>query len=541
MVLYSFVVTLLALAFLAGMTFALVRSWEDRSRANQAFQQSADVTRRNEALEAEHVQLRPFRTVADADLFRRQAEARTLELHQAADAFEAQYRDRAKEAVDAELKEARAKARALKQEAEQLLATAAEQQRRIIRRANRQAEEIAGKAYAVVQDEAHFRRLAEAMKNVVDGYGDRYLIPADSFLDDLAEEYSHKEAGRMLKLARQHTKKLVEERNAARCEYVERNRREAAEHFVVDAFNGKVDSILSRVKHDNAGTLEQEIRDAFTIVNHGGQPFRNARVLDSFRDARLDELKWAAIAHELRRQEREEQRRIRERIREEERARREYERAIKEAAKQEKALRKAVAEAEARINAANAAEREQLEAQLAELSTELRETVERNLRATSMAQHTKRGHVYVISNVGSFGEEIYKVGLTRRLEPLDRIKELGDASVPFEFDVHAMIFSDDAPALEHRLHKLLVRGQVNKVNHRKEFFRASLTEIRNELEAAGVEAKWTMKAEAQQYRETLAIERAIADDPEAFDAWMNRQLELDAEEAEEEESAVAAG
>jgi hypothetical protein len=158
-----------------------------------------------------------------------------------------------------------------------------------------------------------------------------------------------------------------------------------------------------------------------------------------------------------------------------------------------------------------------------------------------MAQHTKRGHVYVISNVGSFGEEIYKVGLTRRLEPLDRIKELGDASVPFEFDVHAMIFSDDAPALEHRLHKLLVRGQVNKVNHRKEFFRASLTEIRNELEAAGVEAKWTMKAEAQQYRETLAIERAIADDPEAFDAWMNRQLELDAEEAEEEESAVAAG
>jgi len=84
---------------------------------------------------------------------------------------------------------------------------------------------------------------------------------------------------------------------------------------------------------------------------------------------------------------------------------------------------------------------------------------------------TASEHVYVISNVGSFGENVSKIGLTRRLEPLDRIRELGDASVPFEFDVHTLIRSDDAPALEHALHQRFVRNQVNKVNARKEFFR----------------------------------------------------------------------
>ena len=85
--------------------------------------------------------------------------------------------------------------------------------------------------------------------------------------------------------------------------------------------------------------------------------------------------------------------------------------------------------------------------------------------------------MYVISNIGSFGEGIYKIGLTRRLEPYDRVKELGDASVPFEFDVHAMIFSDDAPALENTLHRHFRDRELNKVNHRKEFFRVDIDEI----------------------------------------------------------------
>jgi hypothetical protein len=142
-----------------------------------------------------------------------------------------------------------------------------------------------------------------------------------------------------------------------------------------------------------------------------------------------------------------------------------------------------------------------------------------------MAQKTRTGHVYVISNIGSFGENVYKVGLTRRLEPLDRIKELGDASVPFEFDVHSLIPSEDAPALERELHKRLVRMQVNKVNPRKEFFRLTLQEIRQELEGMGIQARWTMAAECREYKETLSIEQAMRNKTFQEGAWMEKQLQ----------------
>ena len=90
----------------------------------------------------------------------------------------------------------------------------------------------------------------------------------------------------------------------------------------------------------------------------------------------------------------------------------------------------------------------------------------------------KAGYVYIISNIGAFGENVYKIGMTRRLDPQDRIDELGDASVPFNFDVHAMIFSDNAPALEAALHKAFEDRKVNMVNTRREFFNVTLDEIK---------------------------------------------------------------
>jgi hypothetical protein len=116
----------------------------------------------------------------------------------------------------------------------------------------------------------------------------------------------------------------------------------------------------------------------------------------------------------------------------------------------------------------------------------------------------------VISNVGSFGEDIFKIGLTRRLEPLDRVRELGDSSVPFSFDVHAMIHSDDAPALEKELHTVFNESQVNKVNPRKEFFRVPLTQIKEKVSKKGLETLWTMKAEALEYRESLQMVNKVA-------------------------------
>ena len=172
-------------------------------------------------------------------------------------------------------------------------------------------------------------------------------------------------------------------------------------------------------------------------------------------------------------------------------------------------LQKAMEKARKELEKASEEEKLKFEEQLSALQSQLEEAEAKNQRAISMAQQTRRGHVYVISNVGSFGEDIHKIGLTRRLEPMDRVKELGDASVPFDFDVHAMIYSEDAPKLEKELHKVFESQQVNKVNYRKEFFRVNVSDIKSKIDEMDIEAHWTMKAEAKEYRETLAIENQI--------------------------------
>lgn len=328
-----------------------------------------------------------------------------------------------------------------------------------------------------------------------------------------------------MKNARSHSATMVKHGLAANCDYSENNRRATAIKFVIDAFNGKVDSILSLAKKDNYGKLEQEIHDAFSIVNEHGKAFRNARIEQAYLSARISELHWAVITHQLKEKEKEEQRLIKEQIREEEKARRDFLKAQQEAEKEELLIKKTMEKVQADLLKANDQQRAEYEAKLAELSERLSAAEEKNQRAMSMAQQTKTGHVYIISNVGSFGENVYKIGMTRRLEPLDRVKELGDASVPFEFDVHAMILSDNAPALERDLHKRFLREQVNKVNPRKEFFKVGLTDIKSYLESMGVESKWTMISEAAQYRETLAIEKQISENPEMMQEWLADQIE----------------
>lgn len=412
---------------------------------------------------------------------------------------------------------------------------------KIVADAQARAEQVAGDALAAMGKAKHFADAAQAMKNVVEGYGDAYIVPTYNLLDDLAEEFGFTEAGQKLKAARDYTRFMVKAGRAATCDYVEANRRDTAVRFVVDAFNGKVDSILSRSKSDNHGKLEQEIRDAAALVNLNGASFRNARIAEEYMNSRLEELRWAVTAKLLKDQEREEQRQLREQIREEEKARREFERAIKEAAKEEATLRKALEKAQGQVAAASAAERAEFEARLALLQEQLQAAEDKNQRAISMAQQTRAGHVYVISNIGSFGEEVFKIGMTRRLEPLDRVRELGDASVPFEFDVHAMIFSDDAPGLEKQLHRHFLREQVNKVNPRKEFFRIGLPAIRAELEQLGVETQWTMSAKALEFKETQRIEQQIIENPAIAAEWTRHQLEVEEaiEQSEEEPLASA--
>lgn len=416
-----------------------------------------------------------------------------------------------------EAKELRAKARetveAANTKAQLIEQECRAEAEKIISFANKRAEEIAGNAIEARDKAEQYESAIRAMRNTIEGYKDEYIVPNHSVLDDLADEFSYKEAGEKLKMARKRVNNMVKNGLAGECDYVEPYRRANAIHFAVDAFNGKVDTALAKVKSDNFGKIKQEITDAFYLVNHNGAPFRNARITHEYLDARLDELNWAVATYELQRQEREEQKAIREQMREEERAQREIEKAIQDAEKEERMLQKALEKARKELASANDEQRQQFEAQLAELEGKLKEAESRGQRALSMAQQTRRGHVYVISNIGSFGEQVFKVGMTRRLDPLDRVKELGDASVPFEFDVHAIIYSEDAPTLEKELHREFEQKAVNRVNPRKEFFRLPLIDIRHAVETRGLsEVHWTMKAEAVEYHESLSIykkERAL--------------------------------
>ncbi|MDF3736690.1 DUF4041 domain-containing protein, partial [Enterobacter hormaechei] len=410
-----------------------------------------------------------------------------------------------KEARNARLK-AKEKLDNANSRADELISNANDNAIKIIIDAENRAKEIAGSAYEAKEFAETYQAVANSMKNKIEGYGDEWIVPNRSVLDELADNYEFTDAGKELQKAKELTKSLIKTSKAASCEYVESNRRNTAIKFVLDASNGKVDSTLSKIRHNNYGKLLQEIKDAFELVNFNGSAFRSARITDIYLQARLNELKWGVAVNEIMLEEKEEQRRIKEQLREEEKARREYEKAIKEAEKEEKAIQQAIEKATKELMLAGEEQRLALEEKLAELQIKYEEAEAKNQRAISMAQQTRSGHVYVISNIGSFGENIYKIGMTRRLEPLDRVRELGDASVPFSFDVHAMIYSDDAPSLENHLHKVFNDKQVNKVNSRKEFFNIGIKDIKSAIQKMNIDAQWTMFAEAKEYRESLAIE-----------------------------------
>ncbi|HLO86954.1 MAG TPA: DUF4041 domain-containing protein [Nostocaceae cyanobacterium] len=284
--------------------------------------------------------------------------------------------------------------------------------------------------------------------------------------------------------------------------------------LVLRAFNGECDAAVLKVKYNNVTSLEKRINKAFETLNKLSESTR-CEITNDYFNLKLEELYLTHEFQEKKQEEMEEQRRIREQMKEEERVIREIEKAKEEAEREEKRYEQALVKARQEIEKATGQEREKLEDKVKQLIQQLEESKSNKERALSRAQMTKSGYVYVISNIGSFGNDVYKIGMTRRLEPSERIKELSGASVPFSFDIHAMIFSEDAPQLENLLHKYFEHRRINKVNERKEFFRVSLDEISlaikqlsEQFKSVKSEIKFTKIAEAVEYRKTLAMERS---------------------------------
>lgn len=276
-------------------------------------------------------------------------------------------------------------------------------------------------------------------------------------------------------------------------------------NLTLRAFNGECDTLISKVKWNNVNRFEERMNKSFRAINRLGKS-NNVEITDEYLELKLDELRLAYELEHKKQQEKEEQRAIREEQREEERAHREFEKAKKEAELEEKRYQKALERAQKELGLVSGEELEKLNDQIVELQKNLQEAHEAKERAISRAQETKSGHVYIISNIGSFGENIYKIGMTRRLEPMDRVKELGDASVPFRFDLHALIFTENAPELESLLQKEFDDRRINKVNYRKEYFRVTLDEIEQVIkEKYEKEVEFIKVPEAQEYRETKSI------------------------------------
>ena len=273
-------------------------------------------------------------------------------------------------------------------------------------------------------------------------------------------------------------------------------------------FNAETTSILSNLTVKNVDPSRNKIQKSFEILN---KIFAvdMVSINEEYLKMKFEELSLLYNYQLKKEQEKEEQKAIREQMLEEEKVRREIEREKAKIEKEENQFRGEITKLMGYLQKASDVEKQLYVDKIKELEDKLKLLEKDKENVLQREQNTRAGYVYVISNIGSFGEDVYKIGMTRRLEPMDRVKELGDASVPFEFDVHAMIFSEDAPALESILHQTFKKYQVNKVNDRKEFFKVPLDEVeevvKNNHNATVI---FTKVAEAHQYRESLKLAQA---------------------------------
>ncbi len=273
--------------------------------------------------------------------------------------------------------------------------------------------------------------------------------------------------------------------------------------LLLRAFNSECDEIIEKVKYSNYDSSVKRINSSINAISKLGK-MMGISISGAYGRLKLAELDLAFEYQQKKQQEKEEQKELKAQMREEAKLQKELEMERRIVEKQQTHY----------YNALEKVNKQLLEQPDNIELLERKRTLEENLSQTEQAlknldyreANKKAGYVYIISNIGAFGENVYKIGMTRRLDPQERIDELGDASVPFKFDVHAMIFSEDAPALENALHHAFENKRLNKVNARKEFFNVTLDEIKEVIKANyDKTAEFIEIAEAEQYRISLKL------------------------------------
>lgn len=282
--------------------------------------------------------------------------------------------------------------------------------------------------------------------------------------------------------------------------------------LLLRAFNGECDDLVEKVKYNNYEASLKRINSSCDAISKLGN-MMNISITPAYRAAKIDELTLAFEYAQIKQQEKEAEKEEKARLREEAKLQKEIEEERRKIEKEQTHYLNALAKVNAQLSADPTSP--ELIAKKQELEGHI-EDAEKALADVDYREANKRaGYVYVISNIGAFGKDVYKIGMTRRLDPQERVDELGDASVPFSFDVHAMIFTDDAPKLEAALHRAFENRKVNMVNPRREFFHVSLDEIKAVIrQNYDKTVEFTDYPDAEQYRISVKMRNGQFSEPE---------------------------
>lgn len=247
------------------------------------------------------------------------------------------------------------------------------------------------------------------------------------------------------------------------------------------SFNIECEASINKITAVNIERIETRIRKSFNMLNKLNDPNR-VKLSDEYLNRKFDELHIAFEYEQKKEEEKEVLREQREQEREEKKLQQEIAKKRKQITKDHQHFEQIQDELNKKINeTTDSLEIKQLKDELEKIKKELKTLASKKLDLDYREGHATAGYVYIISNIGSFGKNIFKIGVTRRLDPIERVNELGSASVPFKFDVHALIFSENAYKLETELHERFDKNRINKVNKRKEYFDITLDEIKEVL------------------------------------------------------------
>lgn len=280
--------------------------------------------------------------------------------------------------------------------------------------------------------------------------------------------------------------------------------------LMVIALRAELQNILYNLKYEKLDKCVDDVKTVtakyLKIAGDGNQSIVNTltKFIGEVEYLFINSVKIEYNYYVKKEQARQEQAAIREQMRQEAAERRALEEERKKIENEEKKYNNEIEKVSAQIQSTtDESELQKLRDRIAALQNQLSDVAVKKKEIVNL-QNGKAGTVYIISNLGSFGENVFKVGMTRRMEPMDRVKELGDASVPFQFDVHSFIFSEDAVGLEHKMHQILDNRRVNKVNLRKEFFNVSLDEIEKIVYDIEPTAAFNRTMAAEEYRQSIS-------------------------------------